>query len=74
MYSVYALCIPGNNNHPRWNTAVERGVASKLKGPSHEIFGPVFWALWIYLGQNVNHLWFLNFNDAALISDNFFRF
>ncbi len=74
MNSVYALCIPGNNNHPRWNTTVERCVASKLKGLSYEIFGPVLWTLWMYLGLNVNHLWFFNFNDAPLIWDNYFKF
>jgi hypothetical protein len=45
-----------------------------LKGLSHEIFGPVFWAVWMYLGLNVNRLWFLNFNDAPLILDNYFKF
>ncbi len=53
---------------------VERHVnaAESLKGLSHEIFGPVFWAAWIDL--NVNRLWFLNFNDAPLILDNYFKF
>jgi hypothetical protein len=37
---------------------------SSLKGLSHEIFGPVFWAVWMYLGLNVNRLWFLNFNSC----------
>jgi hypothetical protein len=41
-----------------------------LKGLSHEMFGPVFWAVWMYLGPNVNRFWFLNFNDAPLILDN----
>ncbi len=41
-----------------------------LKGLSHEIFGPVFWPVWMYLGLNVNRLWFLNVNDALLILDN----
>jgi hypothetical protein len=45
-----------------------------LKGLSHEIFGPVFWAVWMYLDLNVNRLWFLNFNDAPLILDNYFKF
>ncbi len=27
---------------------------------SHEIFGPVFWAVWMYLDLNVNRLWFWN--------------
>jgi hypothetical protein len=43
-----------------------------LKGLSHEIFWPVFWAAWMHLGLNVNRLWFLNFNDAPLILDNYF--
>jgi hypothetical protein len=45
-----------------------------LKGLSPEIFGPVFWAVWMYLDLNVNRLWFLNFNDAPLILDNYFKF
>jgi hypothetical protein len=45
-----------------------------LKGLSHEIFGPVFLAVWMYLGLNVNRLWFLNFNYALLILDIFFKF
>jgi hypothetical protein len=39
-----------------------------LKGTvAWEIFGPVFWAVWIYLGLNVNRLCFFNLNDALLI-------
>ena len=45
-----------------------------LKGLSHEIFGPVFWAVRMYLDLNVNRLWFLNFNGAPLILDNYFKF
>jgi hypothetical protein len=33
-----------------------------------------FWAVWMYLGVNVNRLWFFNFNDAPLILDNYFKF
>ncbi len=41
---------------------------SFLKGLSHEIFGPVFGLYGCkYLGLNVNHLWFLNFNDAPVL-------
>jgi hypothetical protein len=47
-----------------------KSQGSYLKGLSHEIFGPVFWPVWMYLGLNVNRLWFLNFNDALLILDN----
>jgi hypothetical protein len=49
-------------------------ICMVLKGLSHEIFGPAFWAVWMYLGPNVNRLWFLNFNDAPLILDNYFKF
>jgi hypothetical protein len=42
-----------------------------LKGLSHEIFGPVFWAVGIYLGLNVNRLWFINLNDAPFILDTY---
>jgi hypothetical protein len=45
-----------------------------LKGLSHEIFGPVFWAVWMYRGPNVNRFWFLNFNDAPMILDNSLSF
>ncbi len=45
-----------------------------LKGLSHEIFGPVFWAVGMYLCLNMNRLWFLNFNAAPLILDNYFKF
>ncbi len=47
-----------------------KGASSCLKGLSHEIFGPVFWAVWMYLGLNVNRLWFLNFIYSLLILDN----
>jgi hypothetical protein len=42
----------------------DRGVCFTLKGRLHEIFGPIFWPVWIHLGLNVNQWWFLNFNDA----------
>ncbi len=45
-----------------------------LKGLPHEIFGPIFWPLRMQLGLKVNRLWFLNFNDAPLILDDFFKF
>jgi hypothetical protein len=45
-----------------------------LKGMSHEIFGPVFWAVGMNLSLNMNHLWFLNYNAAPLILDNYFKF
>jgi hypothetical protein len=41
-----------------------------LKGLSHEIFGPVFWPVWMYLGLNVKRLRFLNFDAAPLVLDN----
>jgi hypothetical protein len=43
-----------------------------LKKLSHEIFGPIFWSVWMHLGLNVNRLWFFNFNDAPLILGNYF--
>jgi cation transport ATPase len=45
---------------------VEEAQTSKVpfalgfKGLSHEIFGPVFWPVWMYLGLNMNRLLFLN--------------
>jgi hypothetical protein len=47
---------------------------SILKRLSLEIFGPVFWAVWIYLCLNVNRLWFFNFNGAPLILDTYSKF
>jgi hypothetical protein len=44
------------------------------KGLSHEIFGPVFWPVWIHLGLNMKRLWFLNINGAPLILYNYFKF
>jgi hypothetical protein len=38
-----------------------------LKGLSHEIFGPVYWPVWMHLGLNKNCFWFLNFEEAASI-------
>jgi hypothetical protein len=49
-------------------------VCTDLKGLSHEIFGPVFWAVRMYLGLNMNRLLFLNFTDTPLILDNYFKF
>jgi hypothetical protein len=49
-------------------------LACCLKGLSHEIFGPVFWTVLMYLGLNVNRLWFFNINDAPLILDNYLSF
>jgi hypothetical protein len=62
--------------HPVLDLArfIQQHPSTNLKGLSHEIFGPVFWAVWMYLDLNVNRLWFLNFNDAPLILDNYFKF
>ncbi len=49
-------------------------VVQFLKGLSHEIFGPVFRAVWMSQGLSVNRLWFFNFKDASLILDNYFKF
>ncbi len=52
-----------------------KGIVQRdLKGLSHEIFRPVIWDVWVYLGLNVNPLWFLNFNDAPFILDTYFKF
>jgi hypothetical protein len=36
--------------------------------------GLFFWVGLMHRGLNVNRLWFLNFNDAPLIFDNYFKF
>jgi hypothetical protein len=38
-----------------------------LKGLSHQIFGPVYWPVWMHLGLNKNRFWFLNFKGAPSI-------
>ncbi len=45
-----------------------------LKGLAHEIFRPLFWPVWIYLGLNWNPFWFLNFKEGSLILDSYFKF
>jgi hypothetical protein len=45
-----------------------------LKELSHEIFRPVFWPVWIYLGLNGNRFWFLNFKEGSLIVDSYFKY
>jgi hypothetical protein len=67
----YMMCCGTTVSHYVVNQAMALGC---LKGLSHEIFGPVFWPVWMYLGLNMNRLWFLNFNWALLILDNFFKF
>ncbi len=44
------------------------------KGQSNKICWPVFWAARMFLGLNVNRLWFLNLSDAPLILNNYFKF
>jgi hypothetical protein len=51
-----------------------RNALFPLKGLSHEIFGPVFWLVWIDLGLNVNRFWFLSFKEAPSILDRHFKF
>jgi hypothetical protein len=41
--------------------------AACLKGLSHEIFGPVYWPVWMHIGLNKNRFWFLNFKEAPSI-------
>jgi hypothetical protein len=36
--------------------------------------GLFFFAVWMYLGPNVNRLWFLHFNDTPLILENSLKF
>ncbi len=43
-------------------------------GLSHEIFRPVFWPVWIYLGLNRNRFWFLNFKEGSLILCSYFKY
>ncbi len=45
-----------------------------LKGLSHEIFRPVFWPVWIYLGLNGNRFSFLNFKKGFLILESFLKY
>jgi hypothetical protein len=40
-----------------------------LKGLLREIFGPVFWAVWMHLGLIVNRFWIFNFYDVPSIFD-----
>jgi hypothetical protein len=46
---------------------LETGLIAVLKGLSHEIFGPVFWPVWMHIGLNKNRFWFLNFKEAPSI-------
>jgi hypothetical protein len=69
-YTMYVSMI----EHSMYVSMIEYTLLGWLKGLSYEIFGPVFLAVRMYLGLNVNRLWFLNFNDAPLILDNYFRF
>jgi hypothetical protein len=45
-----------------------------LKGLSHEIFGPVYWPVWMHLGLSKNRFWFLNFKGAPSIWGRQFKF
>jgi hypothetical protein len=40
-----------------------------LKGLSREIFGPVFWPVWMHHGLNRNRFWFLRFKEAPPLWD-----
>jgi hypothetical protein len=50
------------------------GIYNALKGLSHEIFGPVYWPVWMHLGLNKNRFWFLNFKGAPLKWGRHFKF
>jgi hypothetical protein len=45
-----------------------------IKGTVAWDFYACFWTVRMNLGLKVNRLWFLNFNDAPLILDNYFKF
>jgi hypothetical protein len=49
-------------------------VTIVLKELSHEVFTPVFWLVWIYLGLNGNRFSFLNFKEGSLILDRYFKY
>ncbi len=51
-----------------------RKIREDLKGLSHEIFGPVYWPVWMHLGLNKNCFWFLNFEEAPSIWGSHFKF
>jgi hypothetical protein len=62
----FAVELKATSNNKRKMLSVNRYMTNNavfksklnilpLKGLSHEIFGPVFWAVQMYLGLNVNH-------------------
>ncbi len=55
-------------------TTCMKALSLLLNGLSHEIFGPVFWPVWLDLGLNMNRFWFLSFNEAPSIWDRHFKF
>ncbi len=61
----------------RWlllNWSIYKNVILVLKGLSHELFGLVYWLVWMHLGLNKNHFWFLNFEEAPPIWGSHFKF
>jgi hypothetical protein len=71
---IFTLCR-GKYLHPffeRFSISLFR--YEYLKGLSHEIFGPVYWPVWMHLGLNKNHFWFLNFKGAPSIGVSFYAF
>jgi hypothetical protein len=66
-----------NNCHKgagRFQKLLPTDNAIPLKGLSHEIFGPVYWPVWIHKGLNKSHFWFLNFKEAPSIWGSHFKF
>ncbi len=61
-------------NHRRFFSLLNSIQSYHFKGTVTWDFWALFWAVWMYLGLNVNRLWLLNFNDAPLILDNYFKF
>jgi hypothetical protein len=56
-------CFTWRYAHPVW-----------IKGLSLEIFGPVYWPVWMHLGLNKNRFLFLNFKGAPSTCGRHFKF
>ncbi len=60
------LAFGGNTYIPEFCPDSSHDV-DDLKGLSHEIFGSVYWPVWMHLGLNKHRFWFLNVKEAPLI-------
>ncbi len=83
VYSVWcvawwhpAICGNGSPHDCVYTDMFVRVSATPLalKGLSHEIFGPVYWPVWMHLGLNMNRFWFLDFEEAPSIWGSHFKF